>query len=64
MSGVCWKLVEVDWEDLNSRDSEDITRIPNFYIACEETITGAIKPTNMTEEDLKAIPQTIFGVKV
>jgi hypothetical protein len=43
----------------------DVTRdFPSFYIACEETITGAIKPTNMTEEDLKAIPQTIVGVKV
>jgi len=37
---------------------------PFFYIACGETITGAIKPTNMTEEDLKAIAQNIVGVKV
>jgi len=37
---------------------------PHFYLASEETITGAIKPTSMTEEDLKAIPPTIVGVKV
>ncbi len=42
----------------------DGSRISLFYLACEETITGAIKPTNMTEEDLKAIAQNIVDVKV
>ena len=45
--------------------SEDATRISLFLLyCCEETITGAIKPTNMTEEDLKAIAQTIVDVTV
>ena len=51
--------------DLNPDQRGDFTCVSLFcYIACEETITGSIKSTDMTEEDLKAITQTIVGVKV
>jgi hypothetical protein len=50
---------------LNPARVEISPAIPFFcYIAYEETITGSIKSTDMTEEDLKAITQTIVGVKV
>ena len=50
--------------DSNPLRAEKSPADPFFYVACEETITGAIKQTDNAEEDLRVIIQTIIGVKV
>ena len=37
---------------------------PLEYIISEETLTEAIKLTEMTQEDLKAVAETIVSLKV